>query len=70
MMHGHDDDGISGEPLTPEENKKLRRIIRDEDRMRWFWATVRLWAGWTAAALAGIYASYQFLAHFIKVSIK
>lgn len=38
-------------PLTPDENRRMRRLLRDEDRARWFWRTVRIWLGWIAGGL-------------------
>lgn len=54
-----DESDISGEPLTPAENKKLRRMIRDEERMIWLWATIRVWLGWGTAVAAAAYAAYE-----------
>jgi hypothetical protein len=40
---------FSGEPLTEEENRAVRRMLKTEDRMRWFWSTARVWFMWFAA---------------------
>lgn len=36
-------DEFSGEPLTPLENKKARKMIRDDERMRWLFSVLRIW---------------------------
>lgn len=30
--------------LTDEELRRLRSILREDDRMRWLWALLRKWA--------------------------
>lgn len=47
-----DTENYSGEPLTEEENRAIRRILKTEDRMRWFWSTVRIWVMWAFAIFA------------------
>jgi len=51
----HEDDDISDAPLTPGENKKMRIIIRDYERLSWIGKKIffffillpgALWAGW------------------------
>ena len=43
----------NGEPFSDRERKILREMMRREDRVQWFWATVRVWALWfTAVATA------------------
>lgn len=41
----------SGEPLTALENKKMRRLLEDDDRAHWFWSASRIWIGTAAAAV-------------------
>ena len=36
-------------PFTPRERQILRDMMRREDRVQWFWATVRVWAIWFTA---------------------
>jgi hypothetical protein len=54
-------ENFSGEPLTPEENKKARKIIQDQERMTWLWATLRVWSAYLAGALAAIYAAWDHI---------
>lgn len=47
--------------LTAEERRALRRIIRDDDRSRWFWREVRRWGAYGAVAVTSVYASWDFI---------
>jgi len=51
----NENDDISTEPLSPSENKKMRILIRDYERMAWIGKKVffffillpgAIWAGW------------------------
>jgi hypothetical protein len=48
-----DDDEISSEPLSKSEIRQLRRGLIAEHHARWFFASIRIWAGWIAAAIIG-----------------
>jgi hypothetical protein len=50
------DDDVLGRPLTREERKTLRRMMENEERIQWFWGSVRVWAGWISAAIIGAWA--------------
>lgn len=50
------------EPLNELERKTLRHMIRQQDRLAWFWATLRIWTGW----LVGAYALYEVLLKLFK----
>lgn len=41
----------SGEPLTALENKKMRRLLEEDDRAHWFWSSSRIWIGTVAGAV-------------------
>jgi len=56
-------------PLSDRELKSLRRIIRDDDRARWFWRSMRIWATYISAAIAGLYASWEVIARAIKYAL-
>lgn len=53
-------------PLTELENKKIRKIIRDQERMEWFWASARIWIGWLAAGGAAMYAARDYINKVLK----
>ena len=41
-----------GEPeLTEEERRKLRTIIRKDDRLAWLSGVIRAWGAWVAGGL-------------------
>lgn len=63
--HDHDDD----RPFTPLERKQIRDLLQKQGRVDWFWSTLRVWATWIAAVVAGLYAAGEFLSRFIKIKI-
>lgn len=60
---------FSGEPLSPLENQKARKIIRDQERMDWLWASARIWVGWGTAGVAGIYAGWDIIVRVVKALV-
>jgi hypothetical protein len=34
----------SGDPLTENEVRRVRRLLEAESRMKWFWSTVWVWS--------------------------
>ena len=59
-------DDFSDEPLTGKENQKTRKIIRDQERMDWLWASARVWAGWAAAASTASFAAKDYIVKIIQ----
>lgn len=57
---------FSAEPLTGIENKKARKIIQDQERMDWLWASARIWAGWLAAGTTAFFAAKDYIVKAIK----
>ena len=53
-------------PLTDDEIKMLREIVVNEQRWKWVYSTLRLWAGWAAAVSVFFYATWGFLADFLR----
>jgi hypothetical protein len=47
---------VNNDPLTPEEIAAIRKMLQDEERIAWFWASVRRWAAGVAAVLAALVA--------------
>ena len=45
--------------LTPEEIAALRAILRQDERLAWLYASVRLWAAWVLGVLAALVAFRQ-----------
>lgn len=48
-------------PLTEDEIEKLRGLLRSDDRVVWFWSTLKVWATWIAAVLLGITLGWDAL---------
>lgn len=56
-------------PLSEKELKALRRIIRDDDRTRFLWRTIRVWGGYTSAAIGAIYVSWEVVIRMAKSAL-
>lgn len=56
-------------PLNDQELQSLRRIIRDDDRARFLWATLRIWGTWIGAVVAALYASWDVLARMVRAGL-
>lgn len=61
-----DEERISSGPLEPWELRELRKLLRNEERVRWLWSSVRLWGYYVAAFVAGIYATQDYLIKLFK----
>lgn len=61
---------FSDDPLEPDENRRLRRLLRDEDRAQWFWSTTRIWIGYFTAAIIGIGLAAGYLKDALKGIVK
>jgi len=57
---------FSGEPLSPTENKKARKIIRDKERMDWLMSVMLVWSGYFAAFVTGMYAARDYVAEVFR----
>lgn len=45
-----------GRPFTEEEIIKIRAILEKEERIVWFWSTMRVWAGWVVGIVGAYFA--------------
>lgn len=52
--------------FTPDELKEIRAMLESERRVTWLWSSLRIWAGYIAAACAGAYAIQQALSAWIE----
>lgn len=52
--------------LTESEIQELRRIIEEERRMKWLWASIRNLAVWIVAIITGITVGYQALIDVVR----
>lgn len=48
-----------GRPLTEKEISELRHLIERENRVLWFWGSIRVWAMWISAVAAAVYVAVQ-----------
>ncbi len=51
--------------FTPEERKKLRKLIVQEDRLQWFWGSLRVWATWISGTVIATYSVFEVVRNFI-----
>lgn len=64
--------------FTPEEIENLKSLLREKEhidkivendrRLRWFYASLRIWAGWTLAVVVGLYTIYDIILKLLKGS--
>lgn len=59
-------DEYSGEPLTVTENRKMRRLLEQDERAHWFWSSSRIWIGMIAGAIITFMTIANGLPDFIK----
>lgn len=45
--------------LSQQELKEIRELLKSEERTRWIWASVRIWAGWIASVITATVAVYM-----------
>jgi hypothetical protein len=67
-MSRDDTEHFEGVPLTETEIRYVRKMMRDDQRISWLWATLRVWVGWATAAGAFLYTVYEPLIRAIKAA--
>jgi hypothetical protein len=60
-MNNKNGEDLAQGPLTIEEIRNLRRIIRADDRARWLWASARTWAIWITTIVVALTAIKGYL---------
>lgn len=58
-------DSDEGRPFTPAEIAEMRKMLEREQRVVWFWSTVRVWATWIAAIGTAYLVAKNFLVELI-----
>lgn len=53
-------------PLTKDEIRALRLLLRDTARAKWFWSVVRVFGAWAAGVLAFIVTVGRPLADLVR----
>lgn len=61
-----EDETLPTGELSDTEVQMIRKMIRDEYRMRWFWATVRVWVGWGVGTVTVLWASQEYIIKIVK----
>lgn len=64
------DEQFADDPLRPWEIKQVRKLLRDEERVKWFWSTIRLWLYYISAAVTFLFLVQEHLINFIKKVFK
>jgi hypothetical protein len=57
---------MNNDQLTDAEIAELRKLIEDDKRMRWLWASMRFHASWIAATVAAIVAFRDDIGSLIR----
>lgn len=57
---------FSSAPMTSDENRRLRQLLRDDDRAHWFWTTVRTWIMWFGGIAIALLALKDTLRSFLR----
>lgn len=53
-------------PLTASERRRVREIIRAQERTDWLWASVRVWATWITAVCAAAVVLWEVLKQVVQ----
>ncbi len=46
-------------PFSREERRKIRRLLESEERIKWFWGTIRVWATWISGTIMATYGLFE-----------
>lgn len=60
---GQDDED---RPLSAAERRRVREIIRAQERTEWLWASVRVWATWITAVCAAAVVLWEALKQVVQ----
>lgn len=59
-----------GRPLSAEERRKIRSLIEGDERARWMWATIRIWATWVTAVAAAVIVGWDAVKSTIRAAVQ
>lgn len=59
-------DDEDAKELSPSELKRIRVIIKSQDRADWAWSTIRTWSVWIAALFGALFAGRDFVEKVIN----
>jgi hypothetical protein len=57
------------EPLSDEEIREVRRIIKAEQHMAWLRSSMRVWATYISAAMLTGFAIWKGLAEYLSIKV-
>ena len=61
---------ISGNPLTENERKQVRRLLREEQNAAYFWRTLRIWGAWGTSAIGAVYIAWDTILKYAQAIFK
>ena len=53
------DDDDEGRELTAADRRRLRMLLDRDERVQWFWSSMRVWGAWVSASVVAAYGVYQ-----------
>jgi hypothetical protein len=57
---------FSSRPLSEDEIRSLRRLMKADERARWLWSSLRTWALWITAVSVGVASFKSFIIDFLN----
>jgi len=68
----NDDDGedFSGAEFSVVERRKLRKLLTEDERTRWAWATARTWVLWIGGVAVAVTSAYTWLRDLVRALAK
>jgi hypothetical protein len=55
--------------MTPDEERRLLKMLEAHERAAWFWSSLGIWAKWLASIAAAV-AGIKYLGDLLKGSFK
>lgn len=66
MADKPENENFSDDPLKPWENREVRKLLRDEARVKWLWSTLRLWGYYISAFVAALVVFQENIIKIVK----
>lgn len=60
------DDPDSVPPLTDAELRKLRELLKADERAVWLWGAIKVWATWIAAVVVAVTMGWESLRKIVN----
>lgn len=52
--------------LNEDERKAIRKMLERDERVAWFWSTMRLWGAWIAGTVAFVVLTQEYAEKLVK----